>query len=241
MRNRDIYPLSERARAFLKGIPKRKPMVSVAREGLERPEMPRDRLVSYALAVAESKTCGCAEIAQLMRTLAAKGEEEQPNDDPYRSPSSPSRMAHTVQERLCRLFRERFEETMDALRRERFGAYSSGAIVEAGRLNSGIAGFKMKIGRLAYDLLKCRAITSNQARTDLTRVFCQAARDVVTKGHIHTEDSIAVHEAVIGEYNVGRLRCAVSRHNDWYDTERIISVVSERLCGENVSYLGPSR
>ncbi|MEW6722374.1 MAG: hypothetical protein AB1324_03865 [Candidatus Micrarchaeota archaeon] len=233
-REASAYPMGERARAFMRGIPNGEPMVSLARDGFEREGLPRERRIAYALEIAQSPTCGCVEIARMIFALSSGEEPPSMPETPYRSSASPNPIPDDTQEKLCSFFVERFRDAMDSIDRHIEGAQDGGS---ASMLSGAKIDSRIEKGLMAYRLLGCGAITSPQARTDLTRVFCRAARDVVVGGYIFTADSAGFQEAVIREFGGESIRRIIPHGISRYEAERILSVVSERLCGCDVSFL----
>ncbi len=229
------YSFRQRASAFFSGLADFEPLVSVAREGLRQEGLGQDRRVNYALRIAESRSSSCGEIARLIRQLGA------PSSDPYTYRTSPLRsgIPPHVQDRMCELYRARYDSAMEALLAQERGMSdpaNASHIVEA-RMAS-----RLDKARTAYDLLKMGAIDSSAARRHLTAVFCDAARDVLAGGlTLFHGDACVIRDAVIREFNGEGIRGLIPFGISAYEAGRILTAVSEALCGADMSFVPPRR
>ncbi len=227
------YGFRQRARAFVSGLADFEPLVSVAREGLRQEGLGQDLRVNYALRIAESGSSSCGEIARLIRQLGA------PSADPYTYRTSPLRptVPPHVQDRLCGLFRERYDEAMASLRQQERRA---GSTDNAAHIADALASSRMEKAITAYKLLKGGAIDSEAARRHLTAVFCDGARDVLT-GQVFNPDAAQVREAIIREFSGESIRAIIPYGISAYEAGRILTAVSEALCDADMSFVPPRR
>ncbi len=228
------YPFRQRARAFVSGLADFEPLVSVAREGLRQEGLGQDQRVNYALRIAESRSSSCGEIARLIRQLAA------PSADPYTYRTSPHRpmIPPHVQDRLCELYRERYDEAMASLRQQE---HRAGSTENAAHIADASASSRMEKGRTAYDLLGSGAATSAQARRHLTAVFCDAAKDVLSGGLFGNPDAERIRDAIISEFRGEGVRAIIPYGISAYEAGRILTAVSKALCDADMSFVPPRR
>lgn len=228
------YSFRQRARAFVGGLADFEPLVSVAREGLRQEGLGQDQRVNYALRIAESRSSSCGEISGLIKQIGA------PSSDPYTYRTSPLRsgIPPHVQDRMCELYRARYDSAMEALLAQERGMSdpeNAAHIIEA-RMSS-----RLDKARTAYDLLKTGGIDSAAARRHLTAVFCDAARDVIAGGLFFNRDADMIREAIIREFSGESIRAIIPYGISAYEAGRILACVSEALCGADMSFMPPRR
>ena len=232
------YTLRQRARAFVSGLADFEPLLSVAREGLRQEGLSQDRRLDYALRIAESGSSSCAGIADLIRTLSS-GPLSQPNQaDPYRSAPVRLGIPPHVQDRLCELYRSRYDEAMESFLEAERGA---GSTENASLLVDARTSSRMDKASAAYMLLKGGSITSIAARRHLTAVFCDAAKDVLSGGLFSNPDAERIREAIISEFRGEGLRAIIPYGIGAYEAGRMLSVVSKALCDADMSFVPPRR
>ncbi|MFN7991449.1 MAG: hypothetical protein U0R44_04805 [Candidatus Micrarchaeia archaeon] len=228
------YTARERARAFLRGLPELEPLVNIAREGLRKEGLDTDQRVGYVLRIAGSKSSTCGEIISLISHLYRSSGKQDTSGDPYRS-SGASRGIHPlVQDRLCGLFRARYDEAMASL----LGAGQGETDQEnASHLVQARIRSRMDKARMAYDLLKSGAVDSPQARRHLAAVFCDAGKDIMAGNLFSNADSAYLLDAIIHEFRGESLRGIIPFGISPYEADRILTSVSVSLCGADMSPL----
>jgi hypothetical protein len=228
------YTIGQRARAFIRGLPDFEPLLSVAREGLEREGLGQDRRLNYALRLAESGNSSCATISALIRRLSPTSPSGPGSGYTYRTSPLQVPVPPHVQDRLCELYRKRYGEAMESHLDAARGAADAenASLLVAARRES-----RMEKAAEAYELLKSGTVNSPPARRHLAAVFCEAAQDVLAGGLLFNQSAERIREGIIREFGGERVRAAIPYGINAYEASRIIMAVSEALCGAD---MGPA-
>ncbi len=229
------YSFRQRASAFMSGLADFEPLVSVAREGLRQEGLGQDRRMNYALRIAESRSSSCGEIARLIKLLGAPSPA---GSYTYRTSPLRQDIPPHVQDRLCEIYRERYDSAMTSFRLQegRAGSTENEAHIVDAWISS-----RMDKGRAAYDLLRSGAVTSMHARRHLTAVFCDAAKDVLSGSLFGNPDAERIREAIISEFRGEGLRAIIPYGINAYEAGRILTAVSNALCDADMSFVPPRR